>query len=867
MQATSNSSLEEAYRNEDDLLSVRRLKIACVLALICMPAGSFLDLFVYRDFLWPFFQIRIFANILIGIVLLLAFTLSGRHWIRTLGVVWALLINASFCWMIFLTEGPSSPYYAGINLIILAAAVLLPLTSRETLLICIGSLGMYVLAALSNVSVSFPLVPAQASTFFNNTYFISITAVICVTTSHFTSKARYQDFLLRHELDVRNKKLEDLDRLKSQFFANINHELRTPLTLILSPLENILRKRDAVPGPIHDALLVAQKNALRLLKLINEILDVMRLEEDGFVLSREPVNLCGFTAGIVDSVRHLGVSKNLRIRTEECDEALVVDGDPNRLEKVLLNLLSNAIKFTPAGGAITVRLYRSENQAVIEVEDSGIGIAGEELTRIFDRFHQVDGSSTRKFQGVGLGLALARQLVEKHGGSLTARSEVGQGTTLTVALPLRGETSEEALTCLPSVGEEEPFASAFQSANRVLISAATDEDIDLPEIGKGDSTILVVDDESDMLRFLATTLADDYRVLQARTGEKGISLAKSHRPDLILLDWMLPGMDGLEVCQRLRRNPSTQETKIILLTARMDEASKIAALEQGADDFMTKPFSTVEVKTRIANLLRTAQLQANLRQRNTDLEETLDKLKKTESQLVQSEKMNALGSLSAGLLHEINNPLNYTLTALQYGKEFLNEGDDDLRETMEDIDEGMRRIRDIVSDLRSFAYPDQAGQQEEFLLEGALDSALRLISHELNGLSVTRDIEKDCVVWGAKTQVVHLLMNMIVNSAKAIRGLPEPRENPVIEITGKVEEERLRICLWDNGMGIPPDVMDKVFDPFFTTRDVGEGMGLGLSICHTIVENHGGEVRINSKKGEWTEISFDLPLSIQVVKS
>ena len=150
------------------------------------------------------------------------------------------------------------------------------------------------------------------------------------------------------------------------------------------------------------------------------------------------MNLSVFVPGIVDSVRHLGEVKNLRIVAEKEKEAIIVDGDPNRMEKVLLNLLSNAIKFTPKGGKIIVRSRANGSRAIVEVEDNGIGIASEELPRIFDRFHQVDGSSTRNFQGVGIGLALARELVEKHEGRLTAKSEVGKGTTFTIELPLMG---------------------------------------------------------------------------------------------------------------------------------------------------------------------------------------------------------------------------------------------------------------------------------------------------------------------------------------------------------------------------------------------------------------------------------------------
>lgn len=852
----SEPTLTEAYLKIDTNLRLRHTKVGCILTFFCMPGGSILDSLVYHSYLWPFFKIRLIVSVLVLGVFALLYTPYGSRYIKVLGILWILLLNLSFCWMIYLTEGSSSPYYAGISLIILGVSVLLPWTLGETLFVCIASLIMYLVVCI--IHVDYTSSYFDYNILFNNLFFLVLTSLFCTTASHFNSNSRYQDFLLRYELDIRNQKLEELDRLKSEFFANVSHELRTPLTLILSPIENLLRRGEELPGKVHEAMLLAHKNALRLLKLINELLDVMRLEEKGFKLSKENLNLSVFVPGIVDSVRHLGEVKNLRIVTEESEEALIVAADPNRLEKVILNLLSNAIKFTPKGGKIIVRSQASNNRAIVEVVDNGIGIGSEELPHIFDRFHQVDGSSTRNFQGVGIGLALARELVEKHEGTLTAKSELGKGTTLTFNLPLLDTTEEIAVSKNGELPSEEPFGDAFHSANRVMIPHRSDEVEDLPTLGTGDFSILVVDDEPDMRRFLVTTLAEDYRVLQAADGEQGVKLAQTQSPDLVLLDWMLPGRDGLEICKLLRSDDSTRDLKIILLTARVDEASKIKALEEGADDFLTKPFSMIEVKTRIANQLRIAYLQKDLRARNIDLEETLSQLKETESQLVQSEKMNAIGSLSAGLLHEINNPLNYTLTALQVGREFIEEDNSELIETMDDIDEGMTRIKDIVLDLRDFAYPNSEINRESFDLNSALDTATRLLSHELNGLSISREVSADCTVYASKTQFIQVLVNLVINSLKAVNDISKDRD-PIIKISGKIVNGHSVISIWDNGSGISPDNLRNIFDPFFTTRDVGEGMGLGLSICHTIVKNNGGVIRAESMTGEWTEIVTEFP--------
>jgi signal transduction histidine kinase len=321
---------------------------------------------------------------------------------------------------------------------------------------------------------------------------------------------------------------------------------------------------------------------------------------------------------------------------------------------------------------------------------------------------------------------------------------------------------------------------------------------------------------------------------------------------------MLPGRDGLEICEALKADPATAAIKVVLLTARTDERSKISALEKGADDFLTKPFSSVEVKTRLRNLFRQATLEEDLRQRNLDLQNALTRLRETEAQLVQTEKMNALGSLAAGLLHEINNPLNFTLTALEVARD-SSAADPDLADTLNDIGQGMERIRDIVSDLRDFAYPSHAQARQPFGLSAALDTALRLLAHELQGVALSLSVPEGLTVPGSRTQIIQVFVNLLHNSARAVRSVADRRQ-PQIRVSADEGGGRVRVRVWDNGAGIEPQVLPRIFEPFFTTTDVGEGLGLGLSICHTIVKNHGGEMAARSQPGEWTQIEFDLPL-------
>lgn len=860
--AAQSDRVQAAYREADRDLRIRTSIIGCVLLLVLVLFGVSLDYFVYPRLFTELLLTRVAVDVAVAPMFVLFFTNFGRRNIRALSMACALVVNLGICWMVYLSEGAASPYYAGLTLVILAVGVLLPWTFGETILFCLLTLAMYTAACLFHSGSS-----VERSLLFNNLYFLVLTAIVGSTSNWFNARRRFSDFCLRAELDLRNTELADsverlgeLDRLRAEFFSNISHELRTPLTLIISPLEDLVRQGSQLPAAMLEALTTAKDNALRLLKLINDLLDVVRLEEGRAELHREPIALGTFLPGLVDSIRHLGDKMRLSLCVEGPDDTVVVDADPDRLEKVCLNLLTNAIKFTPPGGAITVRWWREQNEhAVIEVTDTGVGIGEQELPFIFDRFRQADGSSTRRYQGVGIGLALARELVDQHGGRLSARSAVGQGTTLRIELPLIVQAAAAGGAVQAARPEGDPLSRVFQEADRSVPLVAETTHGTAEVLGEGAVTVLVVDDEPDLRRYLATSLAETYRVVQAMDGEAALAAVKAYHPQLIVLDLMLPVLDGLGVCQAIKTDPETSSIKVILLTARMDEESRLKALELGADDFLTKPFSSMEVKVRIANLLRASQLEEDLRIRNTELVTTLARLRDTEAQLVQSEKINALGSLAAGLLHEINNPLNYTLTALQLARGMVNGTDSDLGETLADIHEGMARIGQIVTDLRTFAYPSKEGAQERFGVAAALATAVQLTAHELKNVAVRQNLVEAPPVIGSQTQVSHVFMNLLTNAAKALRSVPADR-TPEIEVSSQQVNGRLYVHVRDNGIGIEKEKLPQIFDPFFTTREVGDGMGLGLSICHTIVKNHGGSITATSKEGQGTEIVFDLPV-------
>ncbi|HMJ11163.1 MAG TPA: ATP-binding protein [Polyangiaceae bacterium] len=865
MQAGASPELLAAFEEHDRDVRLRYSKVGLALIIALVPAGASLDWMVYPEQAKSWFFVRLLVTALAAVTLALHYTAFSRQHIRWLAMLSPLAVNASICWMVYRSEGAVSPYYAGLNLVLAGVGVLLPWSFGEAAIACGFSLGAYFAACAAHGNIA-----SESSLFYNNVYFLVLTSIICVTAAYFKSKFRFEEFRLSSELARSYQHVSELERLRTEFFANVSHELRTPLTLILSPLSDLETRRAELAGDMQELVRVARDNSLRLLKLISNLLEVARLESGEFTFRAEPLELGQFVTSQAETVRPLARLKNLELLVEPSTERLWVTADPVHVEKILVNLLINAIKFTPRGGTVSVKARREDDSVVVEVQDTGIGISAQELPHIFDRFRQAGGAGARRLSGVGIGLSLAKQLTEEHGGSLDAESRVGKGSTFTLRLPVRAENAVlfvengrcsgsevKAAHSLAPAGDS--LAQIFHDADR--FTALEDDGIAdvLPANQSADATVLVIDDEPDMRRYLASILKDQYRVFQAASGEEGLELAARLEPDLVLLDLMMPGIDGWNVCAELKRAAPSDAPKVVVITARTDEMAKIAALKQGADDFISKPFSTLEVRTRLANLQRTRELERSLHDQNQELRSALEKLQTAENSLIQREKMRAVVRLAGGILHEINNPLNYTLTAVGIAAERHAPPNSELAQILDDVRAGMLRIRDIVSDLRSFANPIVNHTYEAFDLEELVDQALRFTAGELTGVRVERSVRQECPAYGSKSQLLQVLTNLLLNAAAAVRQVAGERD-PTIRIEAEARANGVRVRLRDNGGGIPPEIVDKVFDPFLTTREVGQGLGLGLSICHALIAAHGGEIRVQSQHGSWTEITFEFPV-------
>jgi len=420
----------------------------------------------------------------------------------------------------------------------------------------------------------------------------------------------------------RAEQLAELDRAKTAFFSNVSHEFRTPLTLMLGPLEDLLSRSESLPPDDRALLAVTQRNGVRLLRLVNTLLDFARIEAGRAQASYQPTDLCVLTAELASNFRsaceRVGIS--LVVNCPQLPEPIYVDRE--MWEKIVLNLLSNAFKFT-FEGEIAIRIRDAGSGIDLAVSDTGTGIPPDELPRMFERFHRVENARGRSHEGSGIGLALVSELVKLHGGSIAVDSALGQGTTFLVRIPkgtahlpaerLRASTASAAAAS--PRGAEAYVAEALEWLPDVPQTLAPRQD--LPRV-------LLADDNADLREYARRLLSEQYQVHVVADGQAAFEAARELRPDLIISDVMMPRLDGFGLIREVRADPQLRATPIILLSARAGEESRIEGLDRGADDYLVKPFSARELLVRAGTLIRSAELRRRAEEARAQFETLLN---------------------------------------------------------------------------------------------------------------------------------------------------------------------------------------------------------------------------------------------------
>ena len=469
----------------------------------------------------------------------------------------------------------------------------------------------------------------------------------------------------------RAKALAELDRAKTAFFSNVSHEFRTPLTLMLGPVEDALTASDEPLPPLQrERLEVVYRNGLRLQRLVNTLLDFSRIEAGRVRAAYEPTALADFTADLASNFRSACEKAGLELRVDCPPLGEPVYVDRTMWEKVVLNLLSNAFKFT-FEGEIAVSLRQVDRAVELRISDTGTGVSAEDVPLLFERFYRVEDARGRTHEGSGIGLALVQELIKLHGGSISAESELGRGTTFTVSIPLGSQHLpqdqvgnrptaaqptaganlfvEEALRWLPDADQRPALDSGMPSFQEETAGPSTPRE--RPDDER--PLVLVADDNADMRQYVVRLLSAYYRTEAVADGEAALAAARERTPDLVLTDVMMPRLDGFGLLQALRADPRTRGVPVIMLSARAGEESRIEGLQEGADDYLVKPFSGRELLVRV-----TAHLQMARTRR-----ESIEAIQASEAQF------RALVSASSDVVYRMN--ADWTEMRQAQGRQFV----------------------------------------------------------------------------------------------------------------------------------------------------------------------------------------------------
>ncbi|MGK7875892.1 MAG: ATP-binding protein [Xenococcaceae cyanobacterium] len=752
-------------------------------------------------------------------------------------------------------------------------------------------------------------------------------------------------------LETKNAELKHLDQLKNEFLANTSHELRTPVNGMIGIAESMI---EGATGEISQVqrknLLMIAQSGHRLANLVNDILDFSKLRHKDIELQLKPIGLREIAEVVLRLNQTLVGNKDLQLINAIPDDLPPAEADENRLQQILHNLVGNAIKFTASGTVeISAELGTGENShptphntqssmLAITVSDTGIGIREDKLDRIFESFEQAEGSTAREYGGSGLGLAVTKKLVELHGGEIRLEStpDVGSQFTFTLPIserPLESQPTQSSLVSRQSLAkaswETIPYNSHWSevSSNGQPTSPPSPATTSSPP-KPGEWHILIVDDEPVNRQVLVNYLSlHHYAITQASGGPEALALLEGGlKPDLILLDVMMPRMTGYEVTQKIRSSWQLDELPIVLLTAKNLIPDLVAGLEAGSNDYLTKPIAKEELLARLKTHLNLRQLRAeNLRQnadlqrakdklaeynrtleekvseRTQELSQTLQKLKDTQAQIIAQEKLASLGALTAGIAHEIKNPLNFVNNFAELSAELTEELLQEIETQKDRLDsENREYIEEILNDLNQNAKKiKEHGKRADKIVHGMLmhsrgqpgERQLRdinvLLAESINlayhgiraqdpSFNITIEtnyddsLEKLNVV---SQDISRVFLNVINNACYAAhekkmrsQGMPgnEGEEfAPTLSVSTKDLGERVEIRIRDNGKGIPQEVRDKIFHPFFTTKPTGKGTGLGLSISHDIVvQEHQGELRVETEVDSYTEFIIILPKTV-----
>jgi len=665
--------------------------------------------------------------------------------------------------------------------------------------------------------------------------------------------------------------LHKMDQLKDQFLANTSHELRTPISGIIGIAESLMSNGKNMDEAARVSLAMVVDSGRRLTSLVDDILDFSKMESGDLNMDIKPLNLSQAIQSVLALCYPLVEGRPVTLECKITDQLPTILADPNRLQQILFNLLGNAIKFTKTG-SISISAQTLEKEVEVTVSDTGIGIPEDRLDEIFSSFRQLENSATRIHGGVGLGLAITRKLVEMNGGLITVDSVLEKGSHFHFTLPITDKPPMDTADLAKT-----HFKVFVADETAVAFEPLTPEKI----IKKDGHNILAVDDEP-INRQVLHNLLDQFQARVESSGEAALTAIEEEDFDIVILDLMMPGMSGLEVCRKIRAKKSLYELPVLMLTARTQVKDYVAGFDAGVNDYLTKPFDRRELFARIHTLLslkdavasaishqqelREEQLRAEvLKKEKTVLAYRAEESARAEAQAleVSRQKTDFLALMS----HELRTPLN----AIIGYSEILHEDmtDEKLNHLIPDITKIQTSARNLLIMINNLLDLTriEAGKMDLFLEDFRLsllfeevETTIQPIAAKSENRLIFRIEEGLNYIHADITKLRQVLLNLLGNSCKFTRAGTITVAAHGIEQNGS---PKILISVQDTGIGIHPENLSRLFRPYTqaeksTSRHYG-GSGLGLTICKRFCELMNGEISVESVLNEGTTVFLTLP--------
>ncbi|OHD17711.1 MAG: hypothetical protein A2Y34_00100 [Spirochaetes bacterium GWC1_27_15] len=601
------------------------------------------------------------------------------------------------------------------------------------------------------------------------------------------------------------------------YFSNLAHETKTPLTLISNYLEKYTKT-----VPESDDLKIIKQNIDKLKNDMINFLDAGKLERGQiFYNNNEIIDLSDFLTKKTALYRETANKKNIQI-TDNIENNIFIKIDSLALDRIVNNIVDNAIKYTNNDGKVEIRLISVNNNAELIISDNGIGISEKQIKFLFKPFHQISHKK-RSTQGVGLGLHIVSKIIQSVKGQIKVESIPQKGTTFKIDIPQYFTKNKDI------VSKNLEYSNIIDSSNKNI-------DLQEAEIKKERSNILIVEDNIDLLVYLKTNFEKEYNVFIAKNGKEALEKLKTiDKPDLIISDVTMDEMTGIEFLEEISKSDRFKDIPFIFLSALDSIDEKIKGFSNGAVDYILKPFSIKELLAKVSSIIK------------------YHSLKKI---LYEKDKYATLGMLLGGISHEIFNPLAGIYGPIELIEKNIQQSDikdkSKLAKYFNDVYNNIKRIENIIKNIKILYYNKKV-QKEAIDLQKIVDSLTEIFKSKIKEkITITTEIAEDFYVEGSNSFVTQILMNLISNAIEAIEN------DGQIKVVAKQENNKKYIIVSDTGSGIAENEINNIFNVFYTTKEVGKGVGLGLYIVKDLVLKMGWSISVKSQKGEGTSFIIEI---------